>query len=113
MVIVGLLVSVPGCVGTLSAAALEEALPGSWECHSGNCPDPVIRFEVVDGRKVYNSWLHERPAAAGGEWSVDGNILTIRCCAGLVSTWTVKRVDDHTLVMEETGEAPATMVRVP
>jgi hypothetical protein len=76
-----------------SAQTLEERLLGNWACVSGPCDDPEIQFALEDGKGVYNSWLHERPSASGGSWTLTGKKLSITCCGhASPSEWTVMRV---------------------
>ena len=57
-------------------------LLGGWACVEGACPDEAIAFSIEDGVRVYRSWLHERPSAVDGRWSLEGTRLTIACCDG-------------------------------
>jgi hypothetical protein len=59
---------------------------------------------------VYNSWLHARPAAVDGRWTLAGDRLEVECCAGLSFTWRIVRIDDSTLVMREQSESEDTVL---
>lgn len=85
-------------------------LVGSWICESG-CWDEEVQFAIEDGERVYNSWLHERPSASGGSWSVEGNILSIQCCAGLESEYEVLSVTGTDLIMRDTYSGEETLMK--
>lgn len=55
-------------------------LPGYWQCDSGGCPDEAVEFALDDGVHTYSSWLHDRPSASDGRWTLQGSTLTITCC---------------------------------
>ncbi len=76
-----------------SAQTLGDRLLDNWACVSGPCDNPEIQFALEDGKGVYNSWLHERPSASGGSWTLSGRKLSITCCSHpSPSEWTVMRV---------------------
>ncbi len=82
-----------------------ERIIGSWACESGSCPDEEISFSIDDGVRTYNSWLHARPAAAGGTWQLNGNVLSIDCCAGIHEEWLVVSVTDRQLKLRDTNSS--------
>lgn len=45
-------------------------LPGYWQCDSGGCPGEAVEFALDDGVHTYNSWLHDRPSASDGHWTL-------------------------------------------
>lgn len=95
---------------TAGEAGLSARLAGSWLCESG-CWDEEVEFAVVDGEQVYNSWLHDRPSASGGRWSVAGDVLTIRCCAGPDAEYVVVRVTDRELLLRDTFSGEETLLK--
>ena len=92
--------------GETTAAA--PPIVGNWRCESGPCLDEEIQFALDDGERIYNSWLHARPSASGGRWSLEGDVLKITCCGGLEMSQTVVAVDASTLELRDFGDAPET-----
>jgi hypothetical protein len=94
-------------VGTASGSTgRQEALVvGSWECET-NCPDEEVAFTIEDGKHVYRSWLHHRPAVANAEWSLQGSDLTVTHDSGILYEWRVVQVTNTRLVLRD-REAPA------
>lgn len=90
---------------SVAAQSLSERLQGNWACVSGPCPDSEIQFTVEDGRRVYNSWLHARPSASGGSWTLEGRKLSTECCAGIREEWVVLRADRARLHLREAGSS--------
>ena len=80
------------------------ALVGNWICREGPCLDEEIQFAVEDGEPVYNSWLHARPSASGGTWSLEGDRLTITCCGRLEMTQIIVELGESTLRLRDSGE---------
>jgi hypothetical protein len=102
---------------TISAAASGDAtsdlLIGSWACESGACPDEEIALSVEDGVRAYNSWLHARPSASDGRWSLTGDRLVIECCEGPDYDYVVVRVTDRELVLRDaTTQQEAVLTRI-
>lgn len=89
----------------LPASGIEpiDLLTGNWYCESGPCFDEEISFAIEDGEQTFNSWLHERPSAAGGSWKLNGDELTVECCAGLEFEWTIIKLTKTELVICEEG----------
>ena len=79
-------------------------LVGNWVCQEGPCLDEEIQFAVEDGEPVYNSWLHARPSASDGTWSLEGDQLTIHCCGGLEMTQTVVELGESTLRLRDSRD---------
>ena len=93
LILLAALFFVPAASAQKPAPTLEDRLLGNWKCVSGPCDDPEIQFEIEDGKRVYNSWLHSRPSASGGSWTLSGRNLSITCCAHPApSDWVVMRV---------------------
>lgn len=97
-------------LGVLSSAILPasdigsmDLLTGNWSCEFGPCFDEEISFAIEDGEQTFNSWLHERPSAAGGSWKLNGDELTVECCAGLEFEWTIIKLTQTELVVREEG----------
>jgi hypothetical protein len=104
-------------VATVSASAsgdvTSDLLIGSWACESGACPDEEIAFAVEDGARTYNSWLHARPSASDGRWSLTGDRLVIECCEGPSYDYVLVRVTDRELVLRDVStEEEAVLTRI-
>lgn len=103
------LVAMPG-PATAADTGIETLLVGSWICESG-CWDEEVQFAMEDGERIYNSWLHDRPSASGGSWSLEGNILRIQCCAGMESEYEVLDVTGTDLIMRDTHSGDETLMK--
>lgn len=88
----------------------QASLLGYWECDSGDCPDEAVEVAERDGERVYSSWLHDRPAASDGRWTLDGANLDIQCCEGLEYHYTVVSLDEHRLELREADTAGAVVM---
>jgi hypothetical protein len=84
---------------------IQDELLGSWACESGICPDEEISFAMDNGARVYNAWLHARPAAVNGTWQLNGNVLVVDCCTGLHDEWIVVSVTKEKLVLRDTNSS--------
>ncbi len=82
--------------GTLATGLL-----GYWLCESGDCPDEAVEFAANDGVHTYNSWLHDRPSAVDGRWSLDGTTLAIECCEDIEYHYTVVDVSETRLLLHD------------
>ena len=76
-------------------------LLGGWSCVEGACPDEAIAFSIEDGVRVYSSWLHERPSAVDGRWSLEGTRLTIACCDGPDAAYEVLELTPRVLRLRD------------
>lgn len=114
VIVVVVLLLLFGSPGTSAGGEPDFAtlLPGSWLCESG-CDDEEVEFAVLDGAQVYNSWLHSRPSASGGSWSLDGNRLHVECCAGIEYDYDLISVTDTELRMRDAESGAETrMTRI-
>ena len=93
------------------AADHQQLLIGNWSCESGPCWDEEIAFAFEDGEFTFNSWLHERPSASGGAWRLEGDRVSVECCDGLRYEWTIVRLTDTELVMQEETESEPTVLK--
>ena len=55
----------------------EKILVGPWEQVSGGFFEEMS-FELAGSKRVFNSWIHERPDITGGTWKIDGCTLIIQ-----------------------------------
>ena len=55
----------------------EKKLVGPWEQVSGGIFEEMT-FEFTGSKRVFNSWLHQRPDITGGMWKIDGCTLIIQ-----------------------------------
>jgi hypothetical protein len=101
-----------GCMQTnhdsYSEDSYADQIIGYWACESGDCPDEEISFTLEEGVPSYNSWLHQRPSASDGSWSLTGKQLKINCCAGLSYQYDIIKLNDATLILRDvstSGEA--------
>lgn len=80
-------------------------LLGYWLCESGDCPDEAIELADNDGVQTYNSWLHDRPSAVDGRWTLDGTRLVIHCCEDVEYAYNVVEIGEERLVLQD-AESP-------
>lgn len=88
-------------------AVTEKSLTGSWEQLSRAGAFEQMEFAVEDGRRVFHSWLHERPEISTGQWRLKGCTLEVRAPSdpALSYTFTVISSDGKRLILREAGEA--------
>jgi hypothetical protein len=55
----------------------EKTLAGAWANVAGGFFEEM-EFAMVDGRREFNSWLHQRPEIAGGTWLLEACTIRIR-----------------------------------
>ncbi|MFP8779429.1 hypothetical protein [Hydrogenophaga sp. RWCD_12] len=87
----------------------EKSLAGSWERVSRAGAFEQMELAVEDGRRVFHSWLHERPEITDGQWSLKGCRLEVRVPSepALSYTFTVMAADGKRLILREAGEPGA------
>ena len=82
-------------------AGTNNGLLGYWLCESGDCPDEAIELADNDGVQTFNSWLHDRPSAVDGRWTLDGTRLVIHCCEDVEYAYDVVEVGEERLVLQD------------
>lgn len=89
-----------------SCAENERLLAGSWEQVSHAGAFEQMELAVEDGRRIFNSWLHERPEITEGHWSLKGCTLEVRAPSdpALSYTFTVISADGKRLILREASE---------
>ena len=75
----------------------ESALLGGWACDEGI--DPEIDFRLVDGERVFASYLHSRPSHSG-MWRTEDGTLTVETDDGLTYLFPYVVVSEDQLVLE-------------
>lgn len=85
--------------------AADNGLLGYWLCESGDCPDEAIELANNDGVQTFNSWLHDRPSAVDGRWTLDGTRLVIHCCEDIEYAYNVVEIGEERLVLQD-ADAP-------
>jgi hypothetical protein len=84
-------------------AATEATIVGSWEGVKGSFEE--MAFEREDGKRIFNSWLHQRPEYIGGEWTLDKCWLAIRIeSAGASFDYAWVRRSGSRLYLRKQGE---------
>lgn len=86
-----------------SCSNKEDLVLGSWACDSGACPDEEISFSIEEGKSVYNSWLHSRPAIAGGSWKLEGKLLSVDHGIGTSDRWILLEVTPEKMRLQDQG----------
>lgn len=102
-----------------SKPTLQTQLLGAWvedlsdpqdpECkHAG--PDDIcfphdsneLYFTVEDGKKIFNSYIHQRPDSTGCIWSSKGKKIEIQCQESMYS-FVVYSITSEVLVLDREG----------
>ena len=92
---------------TAKCAMTEKSLTGSWEQVSRAGAFEQMELSLDNGRRVFHSWLHERPEITDGQWSLKGCTLEVRVpsAPALNYTFTVIAADGKRLILREAGES--------
>jgi hypothetical protein len=95
-----------------AAARKERLLLGGWIHAKGETEFEQMEFAIEDGKYVFRSWLHERPEIVG-EWSRDGDAVTVRGPDG--STWklAITKLDKSSLEVRFDGNKGRAVFRRP
>lgn len=81
----------------------EEMLVGPWQSVKGGFFEEFA-LEREDGKRVFNSWLHQRPEYTGGEWTLKHCRLSIRIESANTSfEYASVRVSGSRLYLREEG----------
>ena len=85
-------------------AATEETVAGPWQSVKGGFFEEFA-LEREDGKRVFKSWLHQRPEYSGGEWTLEDCRLTIQVeSAGTRFDFPSVRVSGSRLYLRAEGE---------
>lgn len=95
--------------------ALQTQLLGAWKSRNGDGAFETMEFSVDGGRRLFNSWLHERPEFNNAQWRLDGCRLTIAQGADDATSFEfVASLRGKILRIQEAGdEKAAAYVRIP
>ena len=84
-------------------AVTEDMVVGPWQHVKGGFFQEM-ELAREDGRRVFNSWLHQRPEYSGGEWTLADCRLTIRIESAKASfEFASVRVSGNRLYLREEG----------
>ena len=87
-----------------ACAVTEDMIAGPWRSVKGGFFQEMA-FERADGKREFNSWLHQRPEYSGGEWTLEGCRLAIRIESANTSfEYTGVRVSGSRLYLRRQGE---------
>ena len=85
-------------------AVTEKMVEGPWVSAKGGDFEEFA-LEREDGKRVFNSWLHQRPEYFGGEWTLKDCRLTIRIdSASTGFEYSSVRVSGNRLYLREDGD---------
>jgi hypothetical protein len=85
-------------------AVTEKMVEGPWQSVKGGSFEEFA-LEREDGKRVFNSWLHQRPEYSGGEWVLEDCRLSIRIPSANTSfEYASVRVAGSRLYLREEGE---------
>ena len=86
-------------------AVTEDMVAGAWESVKGASFFQEMELAREDGKRVFSSWLHQRPEFSGGEWTLRDCKLTIRIESSKTSfEYASVRVRGNRLYLREEGE---------
>src|SRR5688500_18022979 len=91
-------------------AVTERAILGDWCAGSATAFHEEFTLSVEDGKHLFASWLHQRPAVSG-TWTLSGRTLTIQSHAGQDYVCSVLSATSRKHVIQAEGEQPETYVR--
>ena len=85
-------------------AVTERMIEGPWQIVKGGSFEEFA-LGREDGKRVFNSWLHQRPEYSGGEWTLKDCRLSIRVeGAGASFDFVSVRVSGNRLYLREEGD---------
>ncbi len=85
----------------------ENDLKGVWLATNSYAAFEQMEFGIEDGKKVFNSWLHERPEIMDGNWSLKNCNLHVAHTTNPDMTYNfVARLNHGKLELKEKGEPP-------
>jgi hypothetical protein len=62
----------------------EAQIIDDWKGAGGDFGYEQMALSIEDGKRVFRTWLHERPEIADGTWTFDTCILTLYSDSGSV-----------------------------
>ena len=85
-------------------AVTEDMIVGPWQGVKGTFFQEMA-LEREGGKRVFNSWLHQRPEYSGGEWTLEDCRLGIRIDSANASfDYAGVRVSGSRLYLRRQGE---------
>ena len=98
----------------LSCGVTEASLAGAWQRSGGGGPFEQMEFTTEGGRRVFNSWLHERPDISDGSWSLQSCVLKIShpTEAALSFTFSARLTRNGRLQLKEDADPSASFRRI-
>jgi hypothetical protein len=90
----------------------QRLLPGSWVYVSGPTDFEQMAFAIENGRRVFRSWLHERPEHTG-QWTLRGKEVVIRIAGtgAFNETFRIVQVTQKRLVVRFRGRKSSAVFR--
>ena len=112
--VVAALLAAPLLAQAKSCGVTEASLAGAWQRSGGLGPFEQMEFATEGGRRVFNSWLHERPDISNGSWSLQSCVLRISHPTGAALSFTFSARLTHTgrLQLKEDAEPGASYRRI-
>ena len=112
--VVAALLAAPLLAQSKSCGVTEASLAGAWQRSGGLGPFEQMEFATEGGRRVFNSWLHERPDISDGSWSLQSCVLRIShpTEAALSFTFSARLTRSGRLQLKEDAEPSASYRRI-
>ena len=85
----------------------EGALLGAWKAHTNAGFFDQMSFDTDGKKKVFNSWLHQRPEISGGSWVLRHCVLSVAhpTESAIAFEFAVLKASKNRLHLREVGEA--------
>ena len=114
LAVAAVLLATPLLAQAKSCGVTEARLAGAWQRSGGLGPFEQMEFATEGGRRVFNSWLHERPDISAGSWSLQACVLKIShpTEAALSFTFSARLTRNGRLQLREDAEPGASYRRI-
>jgi hypothetical protein len=111
--VIALVTLVPALVLAKPCALDERFLVGDWQAVGAPGAFEQMAFSVEADRRVFNSWLHERPDVSDAAWSLNHCVLRITPAAQAAPSqeFRVESTRSNRIVLRETGERVGRLYR--
>jgi hypothetical protein len=88
----------------------EATILGDWCAGSATAFHEEFSLTIENDKRVFSSWLHQRPATAG-TWVLTGRSLTIHRNSGSDFVYSIDSVSSKRMVLREDDGEPEVYVR--
>lgn len=87
----------------------ERSLVGAWQQVGSGAEFEQMEFSLEGQKRIFNSWLHQRPEISGGSWSLKDCVLKVShpTEVALSFEFKLRGTGLNQLVLQEVGESRA------